>query len=384
MFKRRFATLAPDSVHALSMVCLIGAIAWIPVVMLPIFVGTYIDHLGFSDETSGWVVSANIAGIGLISLIVSLRCHHWSMRRVAACGLVLVVLTDLSTLFVNSLAVFTALRFLSGIGSGAAIAAATVAVGRLAVPDRGYGMFGAFVYGVQATGMFSLPLLLPDIGYGGFVVVISGLALLALILTPVLDIYTWQKDSGETEVEMKVLLHWTVILTILAFCIYGIANGGFWAFSERIGLDAGLDHETIGMVLGIGAIEGIAGSMLVYWIEVRFGRLLPLSVGIGMLILVMFILINVRTEMDYIIAMLIFTGCYSITIPYFLSIQADIDPGGTVVLFGQFMNLVGISIGPALAGTLIGISGVYTTVLWMAAVLFFVSWLLIYGSIRRM
>jgi hypothetical protein len=61
-----------------------------------------------------------------------------------------------------------------------------------------------------------------------------------------------------------------------------------------------------------------------------------------------------------------------IFLAYFLSIQADLDHTGTVVVAGQFSNLVGNSLGPAMAAFLVG-GGDYVLAIWMACGLFVLS-----------
>ena len=78
-------------------------------------------------------------------------------------------------------------------------------------------------------------------------------------------------------------------------------------------------------------------------------------------------------------------GLYNIawafTWPYFLSIQADIDHTGTVVVAGQFSNLVGNAIGPAMAAFCVG-GGEYVPAVWLACALFVASLLPMLASFR--
>lgn len=96
----------------------------------------------------------------------------------------------------------------------------------------------------------------------------------------------------------------------------------------------------------------------------------------------MVILVKYPTPLGYTIAFTAFSIAWAFTWPYFLSIQADIDKSGTVVVTGQFMNLLGNSIGPALAAFLVA-GGRYTSAIWMACGLFILSLLVTLAIPRR-
>jgi hypothetical protein len=63
--------------------------------------------------------------------------------------------------------------------------------------------------------------------------------------------------------------------------------------------------------------------------------------------------------------------------------QADIDSSGTVVVGGQFSNLVGNSLGPAMAAFLVS-GGTYTAVIWLVSALFILSLLPMYFVNRHL
>ena len=86
----------------------------------------------------------------------------------------------------------------------------------------------------------------------------------------------------------------------------------------------------------------------------------------------MLILIGIDSPVGYTLGIGLYSIAWAFSWPYFLSIQADIDSTGTVVVAGQFSNLVGNSFGPAMAAFLVG-GGEYVPAIWMACGLFIVS-----------
>lgn len=110
--------LNPDGVCSFALIGAAATVSLTGLMILPILVGAYVDYLGHSESTAGWVSSANLAGIALMTLIVSLKTRHWSLQTVALYGLSVMIAADLLTTFLRPVPLFAGLRFLSGLGSG--------------------------------------------------------------------------------------------------------------------------------------------------------------------------------------------------------------------------------------------------------------------------
>jgi predicted MFS family arabinose efflux permease len=291
------------------------------------------------------------------------------------------ILFDVLTLFFHSLATFTTIRFFSGLGGGAAQAAAAAAIARLAHSDKGYGIYVGFQFVLPAIALFGFPALLPDIGFNGMIQILIALEVICLALVPIFTNYKLPAHSRNAEAESEVLEIGLIqqkpaLLSIIAFCVYGAANAGIWAYAERIGINAGLGNKGTDNVLAVVNALAFFGAFLVIWLQDRWGHVRPLSVGIACQLAAMLLLIGFSSPIGFSLSMGLFTIAWAFAWPYFLSIQADIDHTGTVVVAGQFSNLVGNSMGPAMAAFLIG-GGVYVSAIWLACGLLVASLLLI-------
>lgn len=357
----------------MSLVGVTGAFA---LMILPVFVGAYAAHRGFDEDVAGWIAATNLAGLALMTLIVSLKTRHWPLERVAGCGLAAMILFDALTLFAHSLPAFLAVRFLSGMGGGAAQAAAAAALARLAHSNRGYGIYIGAQFLIPAVALYELPIRLPEIGFDGMMQALIGLEVVALLVVPVLANYPIPEPAGGKSadadvLEIRLILRRPALLSISALCIYGAANAAIWAYAERMGVDTGLSSEGIGTVFLVVSVVSVLGAGLVCWVQDRFGHLRPLCLGIGCQIAAMLLLIGLPSTVGFVLGIGLFSTAWAFTWPYFLSIQADIDGTGTVVVAGQFGNLVGNALGPALAALVVG--GGYASVVRMVCVLFVVS-----------
>ena len=375
--KSRVEKLDPDGTFSLCLISLVGTIGLSALMILPILVGSYVDYLGFGVDTAGWISAANLAGIAVMTLVVSLKTKHWPLEKIAGYGLVAMILFDILTLYFHSLQAFTVIRFLSGMGGGAAQAAVAAAIARLAHSDKGFGIYIGFQFLLPAIGLFGFPAALPDIGFNGMIQVLIALEVTSLLMVPVLANYRLPKRGNDAEAgsdvfEIALILQKPAMLSILGLCVYGAANAAIWAYAERMGIHAGLSNEATGNVLSFITALSVLGAFLVIWLQNKFGHVRPLSAGISCQIVAMLVLIGVDTPVGYSVGIGMYSIAWAFSWPYFLSIQADLDPTGTVVVAGQFSNLVGNSLGPAMAAFLVG-GGQFVPAIWMACGLFVAS-----------
>ncbi len=369
--------LNPDGALSLCLISFIGTVGLSALMILPILVGSYVDYLGFAEDTAGWISAANLAGIAVMTLVVSLKTKHWPLAKIAGYGLAAMILFDILTLFFHSLPSFTALRFASGMGGGAAQAAVAAAIARLMHSDKGFGIYIAFQFLLPAIGLFAFPALLPDIGFNGMIEILIVLEVISLLMVPVLMNYPLPKRRKDAEVdsdvfEVGLILQKPALLSIIGLCIYGAANAAIWAYADRMGINSGLSNEGTGSVLSIVTTIAVLGALLVVWLQDKLGHIRPLSAGIACQIVAMLILIYFASPVGYALGIGLYNIAWAFTWPYFLSIQADLDHTGTVVVAGQFSNLVGNSMGPAMAAFFVG-GGEYVPAIWMACALFVAS-----------
>lgn len=384
---RYLKKLNPDGAPSLCLVSFIGTVGLSALMILPILVGSYVDYLGFAEDTAGWISAANLSGIAVMTLIVSLKTKHWPLAKIAGYGLVVMIVFDILTLYSHSLPSFAVLRFASGMGGGAAQAAVAAAIARLMHSDKGFGIYIAFQFILPAIGLFAFPALLPDIGFNGMLITLIVLEVVALLMVPVLINYPLPVSSHDAEAdsdvfEIGLIMQKPAMLSILGLCAYGAANAAIWAYADRMGIYVGLSNEDTGTVLSIVTTIAVLGALFVIWLQDKLGHLGPLSAGIACQIVGLVLLIYLASPVGYILGMGLYNIAWAFTWPYFLSIQADLDHTGTVVVAGQFSNLVGNSIGPAMAAFLVGSGGEYVPALWMAVAMFVGSLLLMLAIYR--
>jgi len=264
-----------DNVKRTVMLAVLGSISLMPLLVLPVMVGSFVDHMALSDSEAGYVASAGFLGGALAAIFISLRIHHVDMRRMAYVGLGLMVLADGGSIAAAHLNfwLFVVLRFFSGIGGAAAYASVMGSYAGWREPDRAYGLFMAMQFAFSAAGLYGLPWILPETGVAGILVLFTVLDILALFL--VTQLPTAAQRRGTTlkdKVEWRAILAATSLLCLFGIGLFEAANMANFTYADRIGISFGLAGEQIGLVLGVATVLGIPAGFGVYFVGSRFGR----------------------------------------------------------------------------------------------------------------
>ena len=154
---------------------ILGSVAILPILILPSLVGALVDYSAFTEAEAGWVVAVGFAGSALGAITAGLRIQHLDPRKLAVLGLLMLAIFDAASMLVNQLPtwLFVTFRFVSGIGGAVAYAAVMASIAASNNPERGYGIFMVFQFGISAIGLYGLPQVLADIGTVGTFLIIG-------------------------------------------------------------------------------------------------------------------------------------------------------------------------------------------------------------------
>ena len=337
----------------------LGSVAILPLLILPTMVGALVDYAGFTESAAGWVASAGFAGGASAAILLALRIRHLDPRKLALAGLITLAIADALSAFATKIpvSVFLGLRVVSGIGGAAAYAAVMATIAASDMPERGYGVFSVFQFGLSAVGLYGLPLVLGDIGVTGMYLGLAAAAVLAIPLFGSVLTRGPVAVSSDPAIEIHMLLKPAAILAMLGIGLYEAANTMHFTYAERIGLSFGLADHRVGEILGIATVIGMPAAFGVVWLGNRFGDLLPIMASLLLSIAALVLLMLSSGQGVYIIAMCGLSIAWAFGLPYFQSVEARLDPGGSVVVAGGFFTSGGGALGPALAAMLVGGQG---------------------------
>jgi MFS family permease len=340
----------------------LGSVAILPILILPSLVGALVDYSAFTEAEAGWVVAVGFAGSALGAITAGLRIQHLDPRKLAVVGLLTLVIFDAASMLVNQLPtwLFVTFRFVSGIGGAVAYAAVMASIAASSNPERGYGIFMVFQFGISAIGLYGLPLVLADIGtVGTFLIMASAAALSLLLKNSVIHRSVVVEDAA---IEIHMLIRPAAILAMLGIGFYETANFMHYTYADRIGVSFALPDYRIGEVLGVSSFLGIPAALIVVMIGDRFGQLRPLLFAVSLSMIALAWLLFPSGTTTYAVSMGALGFAWSFGLPFFYAVEARLDPGGSVVVVGGFFTAIGSVAGPALAATLVT-SGGYDKVL---------------------
>lgn len=352
---------------------ILGSVAVLPLLILPTMVGALVDYSGFTESVAGWIASVGFAGGAAAAILLALRIHHINPRKLALVGLITLAVADaLSALSLElPVSVFLALRLLAGAGGAAAYAAVMATIAATNAPERGYGIFSVLQFGLSAVGLYGLPLVLSDIGVTGMYLCMAAAAVLCIPLLSSVISRDSVAGSAAPVLEIRSLLMPVAILAMLGIGLYEAANTMHFTYAERIGVSFGLADHRVGEILGFSTLVGMPAAFGVVWLGNRIGDLLPILAALLLSVAALVLLMFSSGPLGYTVAMCALGVAWAFGLPYFQSVEARLDPGGSVVVAGGFFTSGGGALGPALAAMLVGGHG-YMGVLLAAVVIYFV------------
>ncbi len=265
---------------------------------------------------------------------------------------------------------FAALRFAAGIGAGGLISLSFAAIGLTRQPDRNFGYLIMWVLTYGAFALLAMPTAFELAGLTG---VLWFFALFPLITLPWLKYFPASgENAAQVEKDAVDLPGSAKGLALAAMFAYFLAQGVVWAYLFLIGIAGGLTEQQVANGLTVSQFAGIAGALGAALSAGRYGRALPLLVGIVGGAATLYFLVGQFSAMLYLVAVSVYNLAWNFTHPYLLGAMASFDRRGRVVVYAVAMQMLGLAIGPSLAASVIK-EGVYMNVNWLGGVLFILS-----------
>lgn len=363
-----------NSRKTLWAVFLIGVIAPEVFIVQPGFVQGLVELVGFDDQGAGYAMTAEMFGLAATAILMTFTSHRFNWRTVIMGSLVVMFLANALCTLTTDLNTFAALRFIAGLGAGSLVSLSFAAVGLTRNPDRNFGLLIVWVLTYGALVLWAMPSVYAYAGMGG---VLWFFALFPLIAMPVIK-YLPKSGESVAQVEEDAVDLTTAMkaMALFAMLAYFIAQGVVWAYLFLIGLSGGLDEQAVANGLTLSQFAGIAGALLAAILANRFGRSLPLTVGILGGAICLYFLVGSFEFLAFAVAVCVYNFAWNMTHPFLLAAMASFDRRGRVVVYAVAMQMVGLAIGPGLAASVIT-EGDYINVNWFGAALFVVSLALI-------
>ena len=351
-------------------------------IVLPALVGGIAELPGFDDQDAGFIGAAQTFGSALGLLIPSLAMTRFRLPQTVATALAMVVATNLLSMLALGPLPLALVRFIAGASEGVllGIGIGLVSSSGREGSDRRYATAVGAQFVTGAIVLYNLPIIF-DLGEG-----IRGLLSVFLVgpaLAPFL--LRWVPARVEAGVASASggslhLVSKAVVLILLAFAFFYVANGGAWTYAERLGAASGITLESIGAALSLSMLGGIVGSGAAALLAKAVPRGVNLLLGSLCGILSSLLLVGDLDFPSFALAVFLINFSIGYVIPFYLALLAERDPTGRVGSFSYVLNMIASAVGPAIAASLVSLG--YDVLLYSAAAVYAVGYLLVVPALR--
>jgi len=323
----------------------------------PFWIGGVVDDLRVRAGLAGQLGALQLGCTALMSLAVARRMNVVSHRIVGMLGLTVTLLGSLLVSLMPTVGPLLVSRVLVGVGEGATLAVAHAAMAGRRNSDRLYALSYVALMAYAILLYLTVPLLTPKMG------VVAIFAAHAAVCIPGLIVMAlWRRGSSGHLLpgRLKRDLARQGMAALAAATVFYAAEGALWAYLERFGTRVGLNTAQIGRVISGALFLTIGTSLVAYAIGTRFGRRLPIVAGLLVLSGMAILLTNARTPFEYVTGVILFQVVGIFVMIYVTGLLAALDPAGRIVAAAPASRGIGNTVGPSIAGLVLGAFGYQT------------------------
>jgi predicted MFS family arabinose efflux permease len=172
------------------------------------------------------------------------------------------------------------------------------------------------------------------------------LMLFSLMTLLILPFIPNVREAKSTNNPFKINFSFLLVLALGALFLFQASNMGVADYAFELGKDIGLVNTEISNLLTVANIISISGGLLVYVIGTKYGRTIPLFLGVTVSAIFTFLLHYSENITIYFIANTVTGIAWAFVIPYILGLCASFDSHGQMAALAGFVSKVGLATGP--------------------------------------
>ncbi|GLX81451.1 MFS transporter [Thalassotalea eurytherma] len=364
----KFAQLKvqPNGILAQVMLAFLTTAGIFYINIMPALLSGLKDGLGFTSQQAGFVSSANLYGASFGALLAVFIIKKIRWQRWAYCLLVSILLIDLYSIYITSADIMIVFRALHGVTGGLLVGIGFCIISRTQDPDKTFGYLLFIQWGLGGLGLMYLPSLVTIYGTTVLFSALIAFSLLTLVMLVFLPQYPVEEQrqlsTKNTKTELKPLM-----MTLTAIFLFQGANMGLFAYMIALGKAAGLSTSFMSTSLGIASWVALIGAFLVMLVGTKFGRVIPLMIGIASTAFCTWILHYSDNANVYLYANIMVGVGWAFVLPYLFGICAELGKAGQYAAMGGFASKMGLASGP-MAGALVLSNEVYEPMINVATI----------------
>lgn len=328
------------------------------------FLSAFVDGLGVGRDEAGLIVSANKYGAAAGALIATFLVKNIPWRKTAAILLVLMMLVDIISSQITSAENLIAIRFLHGTIGGISVGIGLSVIARTLNPDKIFGMLLVVQYSFGSLGIWTVPRLVESFGHMAVFGVLMSFSVMTLLILPFIPNV---REAKSTTNPFKINFSFLLVLALIALFLFQASNMGVADYAFELGKDIGLVNTEISNLLTVANIISISGGLFVYVIGTKYGRTMPLFIGVSISAIFTYLLHYSENITMYFIANTVTGIAWAFVIPYILGLCASFDSHGQMAALAGFVSKVGLATGP-LVGSMFILNYGFEMILNIAAI----------------
>jgi len=341
------------------------------------------DH-GALEGAVGRMFSFENGSFFITLLLASGPIASMSRTRTALSGILVLVVGNIASAYAGSLGALLMARTITGIGAGLVSAAGTAAVASSLQPDRIFAII-TVLHNVILSAQFKIiPYVTTETDPTGCYLMMAAVALVSL---PLCRWLLPPRKSDADEGGLVTLLlsapnrNFAVAVMVGMF-VFEIGQSGIFTFLDQIGIQAALDVDQRATILSVTSFAGMAGGVLAAWLGTRFGRVWPISIGLGLNIAAVVGLAVSESGFAFAALNLLWGVAYNFLVPYMMGALSTLDDRGRWAVAGNSLWNGGAVPGPWIAGVLVQEGGM-PPLAGLALVTGGICLVLVTGALRR-
>ena len=307
------------------------------------FLSAFVDGLGVGRDEAGLIVSANKYGAAAGALIATFLVKNIPWRKTTAILLVLMMLVDIISSQITSAENLIAIRFLHGTIGGVSVGIGLSVIARTLNPDKIFGMLLVVQYSFGSLGIWTVPRLVESFGHMAVFGVLMLFSVMTLVILPFIPNV---REAKSTNNPFKINFSFLLVLALIALFLFQASNMGVADYAFELGKDIGLVNTEISNLLTVANIISISGGLFVYVIGTKYGRTIPLFIGVSISAIFTYLLHYSESITMYFIANTVTGIAWAFVIPYILGLCASFDSHGQMAALAGFVSKVGLATGP--------------------------------------
>ena len=371
-------TFAQSSLMAAILYSIIATAGLFYVNLGGAILSAFVDGLGVQRDVAGYIVSANKYGAAfgalLATFVVKKLEWRYILRRLFFC----LIVVDLISTQIQNPQTLILLRFLHGTIGGLSVGFGLSIIARTYNPDKIFGMLLVVQYSFGSIGIWAVPRMVESFGYSAVFAALIIFTIMAILILPLVP--NVKKVSVETDSLniFNIPIGKFLFLALVGLFLFQASNMGVADYAFELGKDIGLENTEISNILTIANVISISGGALVYLIGTKFGRTLPLIIGISVSAIFTFLLHYSDNISIYFIANTVTGIAWGFSIPYILGLCSTFDSHGQMAALAGFVSKMGLATGPLIGSLFIidyGIELIINIAVFSLVVAMIASWL---------